>query len=111
MDLRETWEGSVTVIAVKGTVDPATSRALGPCLSHTPAGPDDRLLIQLSPPASISTGCLRTLLPVHRRITGTRGQILLAAVRAKARELFDLAGFSEIFRIRTTRDEGAAALR
>jgi anti-anti-sigma factor len=111
LELRETWEGSVTVIAVKGPLDSAMSPALGPCLSRTLAGPDGRLLIELSQPAYIGSAGSRILLPATRRTAETRGQIVLAAVRSKVRELVHLAGFPEIFRIRTTRDEGAAALR
>jgi hypothetical protein len=39
------------------------------------------------------------------------GQIVLAGVSGKVRELFDFGGFLDLFPICSTRDEGIAALR
>lgn len=111
MELRECSEGSVTVIAVRGRLDSATSPALGACLSRTLPAPQGRLLLELSQLDCISSAGFRTLLLATKRATDSQGRIVLAGVSGKVRELFDLAGLLEILPVCATRDEGVAALR
>lgn len=111
MELSESTDGSVMVISVKGRLDSVTSPALDERLSRTLAAPSRRLLIELSHLEYISSAGFRTLLLATKRATESEGQIMLAGVSGKVRELFDLGGFLDLFPICKTLDEGVAALR
>jgi anti-anti-sigma factor len=111
VELSESSDGSVTVIAVKGRLDSATAPAFGERLSRTFAAPSRRLLIELSQLEYISSAGFRILLLATKRADQSDGQIVLAGVSGKVRELFDLGGFLDLFRICGTRDEGVDALR
>jgi len=111
LELSESSDGSVTVIAVKGRLDSATAPTLDERLSRTLDAPSRRLLIELSQLEYISSAGFRILLLAMKRADQSEGQLVHAGVSGKVRELFDLGGFLDLFRICSTRDEGVAALR
>jgi anti-anti-sigma factor len=111
VELNESSDGAVTIIAVKGRLDSVTAPTLGERLSSTLGAPSRRLLIELSQLEYISSAGFRILLLAAKRAAESNGQIVLAGVSGKVRQLFDLGGFLDLFRICGTRDEGVAALR
>jgi anti-anti-sigma factor len=111
LELSESSDGAVTVIAVKGRLDSAAAPTLDERLSRTLAAPSRRLLIELSQLEYISSAGFRILLLATKRASANEGQIVLTGVSGKVRELFDLGGFLDIFPICSSRDEGLATLR
>lgn len=111
VEVSETSDGVVTIVAVKGRLDSVTALTLGERLSGALAAPSRRLLIELSQLEYISSAGFRVLLLAAKRAAETDGQIVLAGVSGKVRQLFDLGGFLDLFRICGSRDEGIAALR
>lgn len=111
MQVNESSDGVVTIVAVKGRLDSVTAPTLGERLSDAFAAPSRRLLIELSELEYISSAGFRILLLAAKRAAETDGQIVLAGVSGKVRQLFDLGGFLDLFRICGSRDEGLAALR
>jgi anti-anti-sigma factor len=111
MEVSETSDGAVTIVVVRGRLDSATAPTLGQRLSGTLTAPGRRLLIELSQLEYISSAGFRVLLLAARRAAETDGQIVLTGVSGKVRQLFDLGGFLDLFRICTSQDEGVTALR
>jgi len=111
VEVNESSDGVVTIVAVKGRLDSVTAPTLGERLSGALAAPSRRLLIELSQLEYISSAGFRVLLLAAKRAAETDGQIVLAGVSGKVRQLFDLGGFLDLFRICGSRDEGIAALR
>ena len=111
VELNESSDGPVTIIVVKGRLDTVTAPTLGERLSSTLGAPSRRLLIELSQLEYISSAGFRILLLAAKRAAESDGQIVLAGVSGKVRQLFDLGGFLDLFRICGSRDEGIAALR
>jgi anti-anti-sigma factor len=111
MELSETSDGVVTIVAVKGRLDSVSAPALGERLSGTLTAPGRRLLIEFSQLEYISSAGFRVLLIAAKRASETGGQIVLAGISSKVQQLFDLGGFLDLFRICTSRAEGVAALR
>lgn len=110
MELNETAEGSVTVIAVSGRLDNVTSATLAEHLSST-LGTQRRLLLELSQLEYISSAGFRVLLVAAKRAKETDAQIVLAGLAGQVRQLFEVGGFLKLFRIYGTRDEGLSSLR
>ena len=111
MEVNESSEGAVTIVAVKGRLDSLTAPDLGERLSSALATPGRRLLIELSQLEYISSAGFRVLLLAARRARETDAQVVLSGVSGKILQFFDLGGFLDIFRICGTRAEGVAALR
>ena len=111
MEVNESSDGTVTIVTVKGRLDSATAPTLGERLSGALVAPSRHLLIELSQLEYISSAGFRVLLLAAKRAAETDGQIVLAGVSGKVRQLFDLGGFLDLFRICGSRDEGIAALR
>ena len=111
VEVNESSDGAVTIVAVKGRLDSVSAPTLGERLSGALSAPSRRLLIELSQLEYISSAGFRVLLIAAKRAAETDGQIVLAGVSGKLRQLFDLGGFLDLFRICGSRDEGIAALR
>jgi anti-anti-sigma factor len=111
LELSESSDCSVTVIAVKGRLDSATAPTLDERLSRTLGAPSRRLPIELSQLDDISSAASRILLLATRRASVNEGPIVLTRVSGEVRALFDLGGVLDLFTICGTRDEGLAAPR
>ena len=111
MDLNQTREGPVTVIAVCGRLDNASAGTLGDRLSSELDGTDGRLLLELSQLDYISSAGFRVLLVAAKRARESGGQIALAGIAGHVRQLFEIGGFLKLFRVFGSRAEGLEALR
>jgi anti-anti-sigma factor len=111
VEVNESIDGAVTIVSVKGRLDSVTAPTLGERLSGVLTAPSRRLLIELSQLEYISSAGFRVLLLAAKRAAEADGQIVLAGISGKVRQIFDLGGFLDLFRICDSRDEGIAALR
>jgi anti-anti-sigma factor len=111
LEMNDSTEGAVTIMALKGRLDSVSAPSLGERLTAALGSPSQRLLIELSQLEYISSAGFRVLLLAARRATETEGKVVLCGVTGKVQQLFDLGGFLDFFRICSSRDEGVAALR
>lgn len=111
MELIDSTDGAVAIISVKGRFDSVTAPTLDASLSGKLAAPGRRLLVDLTQLEYISSAGFRILLLAAKRADQNGGEIALCGVAGKVRQLFDLGGFLDLFRICNTREEALAALR
>ena len=114
MDLAPRRLANVVVLSLAGRIDHSRSDTLRAALEPhlaTCSAEQDRLVLDLSQLEYISSAGFRVLLLAAKRAAETDWQIVLAGVSGKVRQLFDLGGFLDLFRICGSRDEGIAALR
>ena len=69
------------------------------------------LLVDLTALDYISSAGLRVLLVVAKRIQQSDGKVVLCALSANVKEVFEISGFSSIFSIFPTRDEAIKFLQ
>ncbi len=110
MQLNEHTEGSVTVLSVIGRLDNTTAPRLSEHLAATLAV-RPRLLIELSQLDYISSAGFRALLVAAKTARQSDGQIVLGGLSGQVRQLFEVGGFLNLFRVCATRDEGLGLLR
>jgi anti-anti-sigma factor len=72
---------------------------------------NDRLLIELSQLEYISSAGLRVLLVVAKRIQQKGGKVVLCALVPNVKEVFEISGFSSIFKIFDTVEDAAVFLK
>lgn len=109
MELKEEQVGSVMVVQVKGRVDSTTSPVLGDRLTQILSTEKARLVIDFSQLEYISSAGFRVLLQAAKRAEENAAKLVLCGVSGKARQLFDLGGFLDLFSMTTTREEGITA--
>ena len=69
------------------------------------------LLVDLTALDYISSAGLRVLLVVAKRIQQSNGKVVLCALSANVKEVFEISGFSSIFGIFPTSDEAIKFLQ
>jgi anti-sigma B factor antagonist len=111
VDLREDIAGEVTVLEVKGRIDSTTAPVLGEKLTGALATPQRRLVLDLRQLEYISSAGFRVLLLAAKRAEEAGSRFVLCSVSGKARQLFDLGGFLDLFPISASREEGIAAVQ
>lgn len=110
MQIDEETRGGVLILRPTGRIDSATARAF-----------EARLIAAVDPgPAVVVVDCggltlltsagLRALLKAAKRAKPVRSRILLAAIPAPARPVFDVSGFSSLFETHASTDAALAAL-
>lgn len=110
MEISQTTQHGVTVVAVSGRLDASNAGELEQQLLGLVAAGTDRLVIDCAGLEYISSAGLRVFLMVAKRLGASKGKLALAAVRTQIRDVLDIAGFSSILAIHTTRDQAVAAV-
>lgn len=105
MEITQTKQGEVLILALTGRLDAQTSKTLEDQLIPLIEGGEKRVLVDFAPLDYISSAGLRVLLLAARKLTQSNGRIALCALRPTIKTVFDIAGFSTVFPIFATRDE------
>ncbi len=93
---KETRDGTLTV-TVSGRLDTLTAPELEKQLSLSMPSAD-KLVLDLTDLAYISSAGLRAVLSAHKAMSG-KGGMKIVGVNDLVREVFDVTGFSKIFTI------------
>ena len=108
MDIREERREAIFIVAPKGRVDSNTSSALETSvLGHAR---EARLLVDLSGVEYISSAGLRVFLMLARKVKEAGGRLVLCSMGASVRQVFDLAGFTALFAVEASVEQGLSRL-
>jgi len=110
MDLVESKHRDVSIVGVCGRVDASTAPAFEQKLLALIDAGTQRLVIDCTDLDYISSAGLRVLLVAAKRLKSVHGHLALAAVQDPIKEVLDIAGFTSLFPIYTTRMGAAHAL-
>jgi anti-anti-sigma factor len=92
-------EGEQTIITVKGRLDtinaPDFEKAIAPIL----AGDMKQVIINCAELDYISSSGLRLFLTMQKATNAKQGQLTLMEMKKEIRDIFDMTGFSALFRI------------
>jgi anti-anti-sigma factor len=110
MDISEENRGDITIVEVKGRIDTTSAKTFGDTLTGLIKNGRARLIVDLKGIIYISSAGFRALLLAGRDAEEQQGAIALCNVSSEVRRLFDLARFTDLFPIYSSRDEGVAKL-
>lgn len=99
----------VQVVHLVGDIDGATAPDAQAAIVGV-AGPDCKILLDMSGVSYMSSAGLRLLLVVYRNIKGQGGEVILAGLTEDLKDTMEMTGFLDFFQHRDTRDAGLAAL-
>jgi serine/threonine-protein kinase RsbW len=109
--LSETIENGVTIIGISGRLDGTVARAIRERLSQLIDTGTGRMLLDLGGLSYISSAGFWCLAAIGKRIESRQGSLALCGVGGELKRLFDLGGFTDLFRICATRELGLEAVR
>lgn len=104
MKIQEEQTQGVTVVAPVGRVDSTTSDALDRHLVKLSAAGTRAVVIDFEGVEYISSAGLRVMLSLAKRMREKRGVLALCSMNDGVRQVFELAGFLQLFAIESSRD-------
>lgn len=110
MQIRETQEEGLTIVALDGEIDLACSPELRELLHSHAKARRPALILDFTGVSYVDSSGLATLVEYVRLAQGFNGQFALAGVNERVRTIFDLVRLNEIFPIFATLEEAKAKL-
>ena len=109
MEITEKKIGSVSVVALGGRLDAYVSNDLEQKLNELIDADEVSLVVSLQGLDYISSSGLRVLLASLKKVRKRDGDIKLACMKPHVKEVFDVAGFSQLFPIYDLEDVAVGA--
>jgi len=110
MDISEEKTDGVMTVGLKGRLDALSAKAAEEKLLKLITAGETKLVIDLGEVGYISSIGLRVLLIAAKRLKAAKGQIAICAMQPPIKKVFDIAGFTALFKIFPTREEAVQAL-
>jgi anti-anti-sigma factor len=111
MDITEELVGQVFVVALKGRLDGTTSKAVEERILKVIDEGQRTIVFDLQQLDYISSVGLRVLMLAAKRLKTVGGSIVVCALQPNVKQVFDIAGFSALFRIFDTRVQAVQQLQ
>ena len=104
MDIIEKKQGNVNVISLSGRLDAYCANEVEKKLDSLIEAGQSRLVVDLDKLEYISSSGLRVFLAALKKARKQQGDIKLACLKPFIKEVFDIAGFSQLFNIFDTEE-------
>lgn len=95
----------IVVIRLNGRLDAYTSLDLENAINETIENGNRKIIINFKEIDYISSSGLRVILATLKQMNKQDGKLKLACLRTIVKEVFDIAGFTQLFEIYDTEDE------
>jgi anti-sigma B factor antagonist len=109
MDISSKEIGDVTVVQLAGELTAQTAGQTQGQVLHL-AGPEAKMVLDMSQVTFMSSAGLRMLLVLYRTISGCGGKILLVGLSEDLQSTMSLTGFLDLFHHHHTLEAGLAEL-
>jgi anti-anti-sigma factor len=110
MELSEDKTGEILTVALKGRLDASTHSSVEKRILELIQGGERNLVLDLRELEYISSIGLRVLMVVAKRLKSVKGEIAVCCASESIRQVFDISGFVNIFRMLETREEAIREL-
>jgi len=97
------------MIMPSGRLDLPAARAVEDSLNELCDGGHARLVVDLGEVAYVASAALKALLVGLRRARMLNGDVRLAAMNERVRDVFEMAGFDQVFAIHLTAADAVAS--
>ena len=105
MQITEKTEGRVNVVSLAGRLDGSTAEEVENKLATFVAAKETQLVLNLAKLEYISSAGLRVLLGTQKKAAKQQGEMRLAGVNASVKDVLDIAGFTQFFKLFDTEEE------
>lgn len=111
MEIIEAKQNDITIIALTGRLDTLSSSSLEVKLLDTINKNQSKIIIDFSQLDFISSSGLRVLLTAGKQMKSAQGMLVLCSLKEHVKEVFDVAGFSMLFKMFSSREESIKELK
>ncbi len=111
MELEEKRVGNVAILTLKGRLDAYSSNELERSISALIDDGSVRLVVNFDGVDYISSSGLRVMLASLKRLKKEEGDLKLACLKPYVKEVFDIAGFTQLFEIYEQEEEAVNSSR
>lgn len=111
MDISEKRIGDVNVISLSGRLDAYSADEVEKKLDSLIDAAQVRLVISLEKLEYISSSGLRVFLAALKKVKKQQGDIKLACLKPYIKEVFDIAGFTQLFNMFDTEEAAVNSLK
>ncbi|MDA3817999.1 MAG: STAS domain-containing protein [Prolixibacteraceae bacterium] len=105
MDLTTSKKGDFTVAAISGRIDTTNYNEFETQIMDIIEKGENNIILDCENLNYISSSGLRVFLITQKKLMGTKGKLHLCNMQPAIKEIFDISGFSSIFKIFNTEDE------
>ena len=105
MKLEEKKEGNVAILTLNGRLDAYSSNELERSISTLIDNGSVRIVVNFGGVDYISSSGLRVMLASLKRLKKAEGDLKLACLKPYVKEVFDIAGFTQLFNIYEQEEE------
>ena len=102
-------DAQVWTIAAHGRIDLPAARAIEDAISELCDAGRSRVVVDLGEVVYVASAGLAALLSGVRRARLLKGDVRLAAMNARVREVFEISGFDQVFTIYPSAAEAVAS--
>jgi anti-anti-sigma factor len=95
-------KNKIVELSISGRLDAVSAVEADKEFNNVVDAGHERLLINLAKLEYISSAGLRVLLVIAKRVQQNGGKVVLCALSANVKEVFEISGFSSIFKIFST---------
>lgn len=111
MEISEKNVGNVNVIFLSGRLDAYAANDVERKLNSLIAAEQVHLVVDLERLQYISSSGLRVLLAAIKKVKKEQGDIRLACLQPYVREVFDIAGFTQLFQIFDKEEDAVSSFK
>ena len=111
MQISEDKNGDVLTVALKGRLDAATSKTVEEFLLRKIDAGEKHLVLDLSQLEYISSVGLRVFMMAAKRLKVVQGKIVVCSLTPTIKQVFEIAGFTNLFPMFDSRDAAAAGVK
>jgi anti-sigma B factor antagonist len=108
MEIEEKDVGGVKILRLTGRLDAYSANEVEKSITGLIDGGCVRIVVNLEGVEYISSSGLRVMLAALKRLRKLKGELSLACLRPYVKEVFDIAGFTQIFTIYDREAEAVA---
>lgn len=105
MDIRHEQDQDIEIFHLEGRFDAHSAPEVEKELRAVLQDNATRLLIDMEGTEYISSAGLRVLLAMAKKLKASGGTVRLCCLQQQVQEVFDIAGFTEIFEIKSSLQE------
>jgi len=106
LELVESQSDGVAIVEPRGRIDSMTAGLFGARVAELIRSGSHHLVIDFAEVLYITSAGFRSLLIAGRLIDEFKGKLVLCRMSTEIRRLFEIGGFSDLFEICATRDDG-----
>lgn len=110
MEINMRKKGNVMLIELQGRLDTSTPREFETQLLNLIERGERHLVFDFARVEHVSSNGLRVLLRAFKQVTCANGRMVFHSLNERVRRLFEIGGFTMIFRVYHTREEAVAGV-